>query len=192
MTNSDKGLSESWFTPDGLESVKPSTIYVVSGPDRAGKTQWINTHKSANDTVIHSGPIPPTLTSFDYHSQPIVRWLKERKSKNADLYLDRSYVCTYLLDTLRHGLPNSNLRAVTVFEMFLDLMPAKVKHIGLTPIWSQVARRHVEELYEGPQGSEDWLCGEYEKRMLEHKGYVEGLRTFYKHVTMFPHQEVGG
>ena len=187
------------------DSTGPPHLYIVSGPDRAGKSTWIQTHKSEHDTVVHSGPIPADVpVMMGYHSEPVEEWIKRvkrakdcssRSSQISDCYLDRSYVCTHLLGSIRHQ-HTGHFDEVIDYELWLaDLsqrMQFEILHVGLTPPWHAVAMRHQIELYREHHKAAGWsIRDQYITRMKEHQRYVDGLLHFYNNVTMFPHMLVG-
>lgn len=168
-------------------------IFVFSGPDRAGKSTlisrcqkvWTEEKVCGEISVIHSGPIPHTTPAMmDYHKKPILSWLK---SKNSDVcLLDRSWVCTHLLGFLRRN-HTDQLDQMVDYELWLDSLGVQVVHVGLTPYWHAVARRHVTELrYEEPTASDWAIRNTLITRMHEHSAYINELLMYYDTKTIFP------
>lgn len=167
-------------------------LIIISGPDRAGKSTLIKRCQKAwqldqtvtSTKVIHSGPIPHTMGDMmAYHRNPILSWLK---SGEQVCLLDRSYVCTHLLGFLRRQ-HTSHFDEMIDYEIWLQSLQIDVIHVGLTPPWHKVAKRHILELETENPTSAPWaIRDQFITRMNEHSNYIEELINFYERITMFP------
>ena len=165
------------------------TLYIVSGPDRVGKSTYISSHAKPEDSRFHFGPVPPDASSLlRYHQSPVLEWLKTNALN--DCWFDRSYVCTFLLNTMRHGHQDC-LDEIVEYEILLhelaDKHQFKVQHIGITRPWNVCAPLHLEELRaQNPDWSLRAIRNEYIRRMKEHERYLRELQQFYHQITIFP------
>jgi GTPase SAR1 family protein len=163
-------------------------LFVVSGPDRVGKTTLIENMCSAIDEEVfvqhHSAPPRNQEKILDIYREALDTW--DLSGCNHAIF-DRAWPCTYILEQLR----NRNigfLEEVLDFEIELHCRGTRVVHIGQFRPWWWSAPKHMDEINSEMLGSvPKWARrAEYITRMQEHEQYSEQLIDFYDRITMFP------
>lgn len=167
-------------------------LYIISGPDRVGKStfqrdlsQALSVVKSLPPEVEHFSE--PPLSQRDITERYRVSIDKFISSPSEVLIWDRSYVCAYILERFRKN-SHSYVGDLVSFEVFLARKSElKVEHVGLTLPWHEIALFHLKELEETGLHQNSWsISGELISRMNEHRFYTEEMVDFYQNITMFP------
>ena len=162
-------------------------LFVVSGPDRVGKTTLIKEVCGAIDGEVfvqhHSAPPRDQENILDVYREAIDTW---DLSGFDHAIFDRAWPCTFILEQLRNR--NSGfLDDVIDFEMWLRQHGRNVVHIGQFRPWWWSAPHHLQEINALMGDKPQWAKrGEYMTRMQEHEQYSQQLVEFYNQITMFP------
>ena len=167
-------------------------LLVISGPDRVGKSTFINELTYYNG--FHSGEFfikhhrqPPENYEnvYDYHADSVLSW---KHSGKPYAIFDRSWPCTYILERLREG-NSGHFDDLIDFEIqYYRDYGYTVFHLGILKPWYWSAPHHLAELEQFlGTGNQRLIRDNYTARMQEHENYSQELINFYNTVTMFPH-----
>lgn len=162
-------------------------LFVVSGPDRVGKTTLIEKMDNliSGEVFIqhHSAPPRDQEKILDIYYDAIETW---DLSGCEHAIFDRAWPCTFILEQLRNR--NSGfLEEIIDLEIWLQRKGINVVHIGQFRPWYWSAPKHLFEIDRDMATKPNWARrAEYLSRMQEHEQYSEQLIDFYDRITMFP------
>lgn len=163
-------------------------LIVISGGDRVGKSTVADAIQSLlgeeNCSLYHHGA-PPFMPDriFDFYQINAEEWLRTEKEW---CVFDRSWVCSYALETFRRQ-NNGHLDDIVSTEIDFLKMGIQVAHVIFHRPWSWAAPHHIEEIETLNPSAPRWkVVDEYVFRQNEHKHYYERMRDFTENFTMFP------
>ncbi|MDX1371120.1 MAG: hypothetical protein R3321_01545 [Nitrososphaeraceae archaeon] len=176
-------------------------LLIISGSDRVGKStlqknlksrleqHCSSTNKKLAFNIVNAHFGPPDSQCHSRIFQMYYDELNKHDLSEVDFLIwDRSYICGYILERIRRNNHKHHSELLQIEWDFIIKYNLDVRHIVITPPWSEVSKYHVEEVKELNPGCLDWyLIDELENRRLEHNRYNQLLMETMTEVTMFPH-----
>lgn len=169
-------------------------IIAVLGPDRVGKSTFVNTSEFviaefANVEKLHfSGPQPHHNTPIDQYIEPLDKII----SKNSAEFIlcDRGFseVCFY--EKFRRNITISDEWAVAAESYFCSVSET-INILLIERTWDWALENHIKEIEElFPNATNYYKRNQLLVREEEHKQYYAYMKNYLENVSTLPHRVI--